>query len=32
MALVVANGLATLVRFLLMRVWVFNPKRSARRG
>lgn len=31
-ALVVANGLATLVRFLLMRVWVFNPKRSARRG
>ncbi len=31
-ALVAANGLATLVRFLLMRVWVFNPKRSAVRA
>ncbi|MEU4720882.1 bifunctional glycosyltransferase family 2/GtrA family protein [Nonomuraea dietziae] len=30
-AVIVANGLATLVRFLLLRVWVFNPdRRSAR--
>jgi putative flippase GtrA len=28
-ALVGANALATVVRFLLMRVWVFNPKRQA---
>lgn len=28
-AVVVANALATLVRFLLLRVWVFNPKRRA---
>jgi putative flippase GtrA len=27
---IVANGRATLVRFLLMRVWVFNPKRETR--
>ncbi|MEV0346041.1 bifunctional glycosyltransferase family 2/GtrA family protein [Nonomuraea sp. NPDC050680] len=27
-AVVVANALATLVRFLLLRVWVFNPRRS----
>ncbi|MEU7897696.1 bifunctional glycosyltransferase family 2/GtrA family protein [Nonomuraea sp. NPDC049152] len=27
MAVIVANALATLVRFLLLRVWVFNPKR-----
>jgi len=27
-ALVVANALATVVRFLLLRVWVFNPKRG----
>ncbi|MEU7852321.1 bifunctional glycosyltransferase family 2/GtrA family protein [Nonomuraea sp. NPDC049141] len=27
-AVVVANALATLVRFLLLRVWVFNPSRS----
>ncbi|MBT2230515.1 bifunctional glycosyltransferase family 2/GtrA family protein [Nonomuraea sp. NEAU-A123] len=26
-AVVVANALATLVRFLLLRVWVFNPSR-----
>ncbi|MFI6595622.1 glycosyltransferase [Nonomuraea sp. NPDC050536] len=26
-AVVVANALATLVRFLLLRVWVFNPER-----
>ncbi|MCA2220556.1 bifunctional glycosyltransferase family 2/GtrA family protein [Nonomuraea aurantiaca] len=26
-AVVVANALATLVRFLLLRVWVFNPRR-----
>jgi putative flippase GtrA len=26
--LVVANAMATLVRFLLMRAWVFNPKRT----
>ena len=30
-ALVGANALSTVVRFLLMRVWVFNPKRQARR-
>jgi len=30
--LVAANALATLVRFLLLRVWVFNPKRSKRRA
>ncbi|MGW0805382.1 glycosyltransferase [Nonomuraea sp. NPDC002799] len=27
MAVIVANAVATLVRFLLLRVWVFNPKR-----
>ncbi|WP_431898767.1 glycosyltransferase [Nonomuraea sp. bgisy101] len=27
MTVIVANGLATLARFLLLRVWVFNPKR-----
>lgn len=27
---IVANGFATLIRFLLMRVWVFNPKRETR--
>jgi putative flippase GtrA len=26
-ALVVANGIATLVRFLLMRAWIFHPRR-----
>ncbi|WP_109528018.1 glycosyltransferase [Nocardia aurea] len=26
-AVVVANAMATLVRFMLLRVWVFNPKR-----
>jgi putative flippase GtrA len=26
--LIVANAMATLVRFLLMRAWVFNPKRT----
>ncbi|WP_033424514.1 bifunctional glycosyltransferase family 2/GtrA family protein [Actinomadura flavalba] len=26
-ALVAANGLATLVRFLLMRAWIFHPRR-----
>jgi putative flippase GtrA len=26
-ALVVANGVATLVRFLLMRAWIFHPRR-----
>ncbi|QMU79465.1 bifunctional glycosyltransferase family 2/GtrA family protein [Streptacidiphilus sp. PB12-B1b] len=30
-ALVGANALATVVRFLLMRVWVFNPGRHHRR-
>jgi putative flippase GtrA len=29
--LVVANGLATLVRFLLLRAWVFHPRRTGRR-
>ncbi|WP_377270305.1 glycosyltransferase [Peterkaempfera sp. SMS 1(5)a] len=29
-ALVAANALATLVRFVLMRVWVFHPRRAAR--
>ncbi|MEV4612265.1 glycosyltransferase [Kitasatospora sp. NPDC049258] len=29
-ALVVANALATLARFLLLRIWVFNPGRGAR--
>jgi putative flippase GtrA len=28
--LVFANGLATLVRFLLLRVWVFHPRRTGR--
>ena len=28
--LVAANALATLLRFLLLRVWVFNPKRAGR--
>ena len=27
-ALIAANAMATLVRFLLMRAWVFNPKRN----
>ncbi|WP_327590794.1 bifunctional glycosyltransferase family 2/GtrA family protein [Nonomuraea sp. NBC_00507] len=27
LAVIVANAAATLVRFLLLRVWVFNPKR-----
>ena len=31
-ALVGANALSTVVRFLLMRVWVFNPERQARRA
>jgi putative flippase GtrA len=31
-ALVGANALSTVVRFLLMRVWVFNPARSRRAG
>jgi putative flippase GtrA len=26
-AVIVANALATLIRFLLLRVWVFNPRR-----
>ncbi|MEV4064415.1 bifunctional glycosyltransferase family 2/GtrA family protein [Nonomuraea dietziae] len=30
-AVIVANGLATLVRFLLLRVWVFNPDRRSPR-
>jgi putative flippase GtrA len=30
-ALVSANGVATLVRFLLMRAWIFHPRRLARR-
>ncbi|GAA2770548.1 hypothetical protein GCM10020219_044270 [Nonomuraea dietziae] len=30
-AVIVANGLATLVRFLLLRVWVFNPDRRSSR-
>ncbi|MCD0482255.1 glycosyltransferase family 2 protein [Streptacidiphilus sp. ASG 303] len=30
-ALVAANALATLLRFVLMRVWVFHPRRDARR-
>ncbi|NUR90724.1 MAG: bifunctional glycosyltransferase family 2/GtrA family protein [Nonomuraea sp.] len=29
-AVVAANALATLVRFLLLRVWVFNPRRAGR--
>ncbi|WP_371498348.1 glycosyltransferase [Kitasatospora sp. NBC_00374] len=29
-ALVAANALATVVRFLLLRVWVFNPRRAQR--
>ncbi|MEU9130050.1 bifunctional glycosyltransferase family 2/GtrA family protein [Kitasatospora sp. NPDC048540] len=29
-ALVAANALATVVRFLLLRVWVFNPRRARR--
>jgi putative flippase GtrA len=29
-ALVFANGLATLVRFLLMRAWIFHPRRLGR--
>lgn len=28
-AVIIANALATLVRFLLLRVWVFNPKRRS---
>ncbi|GAA5079070.1 putative flippase GtrA [Thermocatellispora tengchongensis] len=31
-AVVVANGLATLVRFLLLRTWVFHPRRTAGTG
>lgn len=31
LAVVVANALATLVRFLLLRVWVFNPRRKVSR-
>ncbi|MEV4097437.1 bifunctional glycosyltransferase family 2/GtrA family protein [Streptosporangium saharense] len=31
-ALVVANALATLVRFLLLRTWVFNPRRARGAG
>ncbi|MFF0308538.1 glycosyltransferase [Streptosporangium sp. NPDC004379] len=31
-ALVAANALATLVRFLLLRAWVFNPRRTGRSG
>ncbi|MBW8482573.1 bifunctional glycosyltransferase family 2/GtrA family protein [Actinomadura parmotrematis] len=30
LALVCANGLATLVRFLLMRAWIFHPRRLRR--
>ncbi|MGK5551500.1 glycosyltransferase [Actinomadura kijaniata] len=30
LALVTANGLATLVRFLLMRAWIFHPRRLRR--
>ncbi|GAA4955680.1 bifunctional glycosyltransferase family 2/GtrA family protein [Nonomuraea thailandensis] len=30
-AVIVANAAATLVRFLLLRAWVFNPKRGATR-
>jgi putative flippase GtrA len=30
-AVIVANAAATLVRFLLLRVWVFNPKRRMAR-
>jgi putative flippase GtrA len=32
LALVTANGVATLVRFLLMRAWIFHPRRLGRRG
>ncbi|MQY08821.1 bifunctional glycosyltransferase family 2/GtrA family protein [Actinomadura macrotermitis] len=31
-ALVGANALATLVRFLLMRAWIFHPRRLGREG
>jgi putative flippase GtrA len=31
LALVGANGVATLLRFLLMRAWIFHPRRLARR-
>ncbi|QXJ19772.1 bifunctional glycosyltransferase family 2/GtrA family protein [Actinomadura graeca] len=31
-ALVAANGVATLVRFLLMRAWIFHPRRLRPRG
>ncbi|MFD1545095.1 bifunctional glycosyltransferase family 2/GtrA family protein [Nonomuraea guangzhouensis] len=30
-ALVTANGVATLVRFMLMRVWIFHPRRLGHR-
>ncbi|MFC4113832.1 bifunctional glycosyltransferase family 2/GtrA family protein [Nonomuraea zeae] len=30
-AVIIANAAATLVRFLLLRVWVFNPKRETAR-
>ncbi|MET7329142.1 bifunctional glycosyltransferase family 2/GtrA family protein [Nonomuraea sp. NPDC005650] len=30
-AVIIANAAATLVRFLLLRVWVFNPKRRSAR-
>ncbi|WP_344970488.1 bifunctional glycosyltransferase family 2/GtrA family protein [Streptosporangium fragile] len=31
-AVIVTNGLATLVRFLLLRTWVFNPRRTEETG
>ncbi|MGI8334714.1 glycosyltransferase [Actinomadura scrupuli] len=31
-ALVIANAVATLVRFLLLRAWVFHPRRLGRAG
>ncbi|MFF4414121.1 glycosyltransferase [Streptosporangium sp. NPDC001559] len=31
-AVVAANALATLIRFLLLRTWVFNPRRTRRPG
>ncbi|MEU1878288.1 glycosyltransferase [Streptosporangium sp. NPDC020072] len=31
-AVVVANALATLIRFLLLRTWVFSPRRTRRPG
>ncbi|MFI0356359.1 glycosyltransferase [Actinomadura sp. 9N407] len=32
LALVSANGVATLIRFLLMRAWIFHPRRLGRRA